>query len=269
MALSAAVRAPLRWYCCSDGNHAVLADRLAASLAGAESHFAFECARVGDLEGLPGRAAGGPPVMDFKLGELARLNACSAAPFVWSDVDVQLLASPASARASLDAALDAHPSADLIVQREFDDAGCNVGFLVARPSPRLGAFLADWRDEARRTKRLDQKVLNARLLRGDCPIAVARFPSAVWASSNVLGAPPALDALVLHHANFVASTDRRPSSDPGPKLAQLDAVRALRGSGDAEGFAALVDTLRRDASLAAYRGRHFPDADVAAWAPLK
>eukprot|EP01046_Picozoa_sp_COSAG06_P011316 COSAG06_NODE_642_length_13482_cov_21.927296_14_plen_133_part_00 len=70
---------------------------------------------------------------------------------------------------------------------------------------------------------------------------------------------------------------RTTSADPTPKLAQLDAVAALRARADAgeaaaaqADFEALWTTLRSDPSLAKYRNRHFPpeaiEAEVRRWA---
>ena len=262
--------APIPWFCCSDGNHWPLAERLVAQLGGEASPFAPSCRRVEDLGGLPGRAAGGLPVQDFKLRELERLCGAARCPFfVWSDVDVQPLGPLDALRAAAAAAVR---DADLACQREFADAGLNVGFLVVRLSPRLAAFLRAWREEMAATKRLDQKVLNQIVLRGGAPVRIARLDAAVWASSNA--APPPLGELLLHHANFTLDVERRPSSDPTPKLAQLDLVRGLRvraDAGDSDAVAewdAWISRIRSDASLDRYRARHFPAADRDAWARL-
>ena len=264
----------MAWFCCSDGNHWPLAERLVAQLDAEASPFAVSCRRVDDLGGLPGRAAGGLPVQDFKLGELERIcgEADDGRAVVWSDVDVQVLGPLPDLRRAIDSAVASRRGADLFCQREFRDAGLNVGFLVLVPSPRLRGFLRRWRDEMRQTRRLDQKVLNHVLLRGGDGVTIARLSGAFWASSNA--APPPLRSLVLHHANFTLDEARRPSSDPTPKVAQLDLVRGLRAradDGDAAAEAdwgAWVGRIRADASLARYRERHFPAADQPAWAAL-
>ena len=65
---------------------------------------------------------------------------------------------------------------------------------------------------------------------------------------------------------FCENTERRPSSDPAPKLAQLDAVRRCFDEMDAAAFGTLAGSIAGDASLAKYRERHFPDPG--AWAAL-
>ena len=62
-------RTAIPWHASSDGNHWPLAERLRASLDGT-TLFDARIARVDDLNGLPGRAAGGKPVQRRKLREL-------------------------------------------------------------------------------------------------------------------------------------------------------------------------------------------------------
>ena len=256
----AALEQPIPWHASSDGNHWPLAERLKKSLDGT-TLFDARIARVDDLNGWPGRAAGGKPVQRFKLRELIRIAAEAPKPFVWSDVDVQPLGSLQRLHGAITDAL--RTDDDLYVQREFADCGCNVGFLIVRPSPRLDAFLENWLRDLEATNTLDQKILNRYLLSNEASICVRRLPTTFWASS---AAPPLLHELVLHHANFVIDTERRPSSDPSPKLAQLDAVRRCFDEDDVDAFDALASSIAADASLAKYRERHFPDAE--AWAAL-
>ena len=253
---------PIAWHARSDGNHWPLAERLRASLDD-PALFDARVERVNDLQGLPGRAAGGTPVQRFKLQTLAKIAADATAPFVWSDVDVQPLGSLKKLRAAIDAALGT--DADLLVQREFADCGCNVGFLLVRPSRRLDAFLETWLGDLEATNTLDQNLLNRYLLNGEALIRVRRLPEVFWASS---ASPPPLTELVLHHANFVVDTERRPSSDPTPKLAQLDLVERCFREDDAGAWAALAASIAADPSLAKYRERHFPAAQAGAWAAL-
>ena len=252
--------AALEWHARSDGNHWPLAERLRASLGGTPL-FDARIARVDDLNGLPGRAAGGKPVQRFKLRELMRIASEASTPFVWSDVDVQPLGSLQRLHGAITDAL--RTDDDLYVQREFEDCGCNVGFLIVRPSPQLNTFLENWLRDFEETNTLDQKILNRYLLANEASISVRRLPTTFWASS---AAPPSLSELVLHHANFVIDTERRPSSDPSPKLAQLDSVKRCFDEDDGDAFDTLSMTIAGDPSLAKYRERHFPDPE--AWAAL-
>jgi len=252
--------AALEWHARSDGNHWPLAERLRASLDGT-TLFDARIARVDDLNGLPGRAAGGKPVQRFKLRELRRIASEASTPFVWSDVDVQPLGSLQRLHDAITDAL--RTDDDLYVQREFEDCGCNVGFLIVRPSPQLNTFLETWLRDLENTNTLDQKILNRYLLTNEASISVRRLPTTFWASSS---APPPLSQMLLHHANFVIDTERRPSSDPSPKLAQLDVVKRCFDEDDGDAFDTLASSIEADASLKKYRERHFPDPG--AWAAL-
>ena len=252
--------ATLEWHARSDGHHWPLAERLRESLDGT-TLFDARIARVDDLHGLPGRAAGGKPVQRFKLRELRRIASEASAPFVWSDVDVQPLGSLQRLHDAITDAL--RTDDDLYVQREFEDCGCNVGFLIVKPSSHVNAFLEKWLRDLENTNTLDQKLLNRYLLTKEASISVRRLPTTFWASS---ARPPSLSEMVLHHANFVIDTQRRPSSDPSPKLAQLDSVKRCFDEDDGDAFGTLIESIEADASLKKYRERHFPDPG--AWAAL-
>ena len=161
--------AALEWHARSDGNHWPLAERLRANLDGT-ALFDARIARVDDLNGLPGRAAGGKPVQRFKLRELMRVASEASRPFVWSDVDVQPLGSLQRLHDAINEAL--RTDDDLYVQREFADCGCNVGFFIVRPSPRLDAFLENWLRDLEASNTLDQKILNRYLLANEASIRV-------------------------------------------------------------------------------------------------
>ena len=190
----------LAWYFCSDINHRILGDRLAAALDVVDSPFESRHITVDDMQAVPSRAAGGVPVMDFKLHCL--LNTClggheaaavkggagvsEGEHFIWSDVDVQ----PAAPLRQLHAALQRlaqqdDGAVDVFAQREFQQTGLNVGFMLLRKSPATRKLLQAVRCEMARTGGLDQNVLNRMVLAGDTHGAVVRrFPSAIWASSN-------------------------------------------------------------------------------------
>ncbi|KAK7242337.1 hypothetical protein SO694_00012039 [Aureococcus anophagefferens] len=171
--------APIPWFCCSDGNHWPLAERLVAQLGGEASPFAPSCRRVEDLGGLPGRAAGGLPVQDFKLRELERLCGAARCPFfAWSDAS-------ACSRSG----------------RSTRARGAAAAAAVAAAR----GVCASGREEMAATKRLDQKVLNQIVLRGGAPVRIARLDAAVWASSNA--APPPLGS-----CSCITRTSRSTSS---------------------------------------------------------
>lgn len=246
----------LEWFLCTDRHHEPLARRLEALVS---PSFRVRVFRVEDLGGAPGRAAGGFAVQDFKLECILRaLEESEATWVVWSDADVQPLVAPQDLRARI---LEHLGSADVYAQREFEDCGLNVGFLVLR-NPEARDVVWRLRERMRVTRGLDQKVLNGLVLSGQ--VDVGRLPNAFWASSNAM-ARPALEDLVLHHANFVLLDERGDSRDPRPKLAQLDAVAAMRRGDDTAAWRSLLDRICADASLAKYRDRHFPETARRQW----
>jgi len=212
--------------------------------------------RVGRIEGaLAGRAAGGLPVMDFKLECLLAAIAEEQGWFVWSDADVQPLVSATRLRDAIQEQIARVSSeVDVLAQREFDDAGVNVGFLVVRASEGAARLFRDCRAAMQRSRALDQKCLNEMILNGSAP-NLRRLPAAFWASSNALRRP-SFETLLLHHANFVVC--RADSRDPTPKLQQLERLAAVVLSRDRRAWAAFVDDIAADPSLAKYRARHFP-----------
>lgn len=195
--------------------------------------------RVDDLCGQPGRAAGGLVVQQFKIECI--LRALDEGPedsyFVWSDADVQPVSSLEDIRSSIELQIRA-TGMNVYVQREFEDCGVNVGFLVLRRTPATKALFRQLSTRMTQARALDQKVLNAMLLSGEAS-GVARLPSIFWASSNA--APQTrLCNLVLHHANYIHGTDRGDSRDPKPKLDQLNAVAAFRRDGDEVSWSGLL-----------------------------
>eukprot|EP00811_Abedinium_folium_P002565 NODE_12356_length_1229_cov_5.227768.p1 GENE.NODE_12356_length_1229_cov_5.227768~~NODE_12356_length_1229_cov_5.227768.p1 ORF type:complete len:268 (-),score=63.52 NODE_12356_length_1229_cov_5.227768:204-1007(-) len=206
-----------------------------------------------------GRAAGGYPVQDFKLGCI--LRALDEVPqgslLVWTDVDVQSLVTAPALRRAIEAAMSAAETpevvpadagsgvagdssaatpfpAHVLFQREFADCGVNVGFMVLRAAPPTCALVRKGRELMAKTRALDQKVFNRMLVDGtafrECGARCARLPLAFWSSSSCFGAAkprPPLRDLCLHHANFVSERGAGGATDPAPKLAQLSLVAGL------------------------------------------
>ena len=159
MASAGVLRLP--WYFCSDHNHLPLAQQLLDELESGDSPFEPRFIRADNLGGLPGRAAGGLPVQDFKLRCILETCLAQVEPgeyFVWSDVDVQPTAPLQAVRDALESLARADAGIDVHVQREFEDFGCNVGFMLVRSGAAARRLFERVGEEMRRSKRLDQKV---------------------------------------------------------------------------------------------------------------
>lgn len=215
-------------------HHESLASRLVASI---ECFFEPVVFREDDFGGIPGRAAGGLVVQQFKIDCILKaLDELKGNEYmVWSDADVQPF-SVETLRRRIEEVVGS--GEDAYAQREFEECGVNVGFLILKKSAR--SLFENLKNEMTRTKALDQKVLNRMILAGTA--RVSRLPSIFWASSNA-AAKPNLQDLVLHHANFVLAKDHRDSRDPRPKLDQLDTVLLLVQQNDQANWANFLDIL--------------------------
>jgi len=250
---------------------------------------------VDDMQAIPARAAGGVPVMDFKLHCL--LHTCLQTPqrdqqnatqttligsnnisegghFIWSDVDVQPTAPLHHLHAMLKVLApegnNNNTQVDIWTQREFEEAGTNVGFMMLRKSSATRQLLQAVRTEMAKSGGLDQNLLNKMILAGDTHGAVVRrLPATIWASSNAENAPP-LDELLLHHANFIVrppggTKTKYAATDPRPKLEQLERVSDLISRQDRTGWRAVIAEIKEDRGLAAYKARHFDAETITAW----
>lgn len=242
---------------------------------------------VDDMQAVPARAAGGVPVMDFKLHCL--LHTCLQTPqsqrdqqnatqttrsnnisegehFIWSDVDVQPTAPLHHLHDMLKDIVER--KVDIWTQREFEEAGTNVGFMMLRKTSATRQLLQAVRTEMAKSGGLDQNLLNKMILAGDTHGAVVRrFPATIWASSNANNAPP-LDELLLHHANFIVRPPggkQYAATDPRPKLKQLERVSDLISRQDRTGWHTVIAEIKEDRGLAAYKARHFDAETIAAW----
>ena len=237
---------------------------------------------VDDMRAVAGRAAGGVPVMDFKLHCLlhtclaqhpTELQAAGGVPegghFIWSDVDVQPTA-PLPLLRSVLQRLASEGAVDVWTQRELQHAGTNVGFMVLRKSSATRQLLQAVRNEMASTGGLDQNVLNKMILSRDNHGAVVRrLPATLWASSNAASAPP-LDQLLLHHANFILRDGKKYiATDPHPKMQQLARVKSLVEEMDLDGWRTMVTEIAEDPGLAAYKARYFGSEILAAWSAIE
>ncbi|CAE8585296.1 unnamed protein product [Polarella glacialis] len=237
-----------------DANFKPLRDNLVETLQEAAPHdFDLQEDFIEDLGVMKNRAGGGVPTYLYKAQKIK--DALDAVPegevFVFCDVDIQFFA---PVRHIVEEAVK---GVDLVLQREFEDIGVNIGFLAIRNTPATHRFWAHIHAEITRTQALDQRVVNNTLYSGmaktEFGLDWGRFPLEVWASSMAQSGriPP---QLVLHHANF--TIERCTSYDPSVKLAQMaEARRHVRGESDS--FVQWVAAVQADSSMADYRDRHF------------
>eukprot|EP00808_Paulinella_micropora_P020278 g73252.t1 len=273
---------------------------------------------VQDFGAHPTRAAGGFRVQAFKLELVLRtldalLEKLKSPPvpgqsagsplaqyFVFSDVDIQCLGCPRRLYGALGTAINTFAGGtslpDVLFQREFETAGVNVGFILIRAAPAVRQLFQAVHEEVCRHHRMDQKVMNRVLLKsGAQHLRAGRLPSTFWASSNcgnVAGQQPPqplqparaqpslpqLADLVLHHANFIKSSELTVSSDPQPKLRQLQLVRTMHDLQRSdkgqkvlqeEAWRSFCQSLAADPTLHRYAEQHFPAADHPRYKRLK
>uniref|UniRef100_A0A7S4UGE4 Nucleotide-diphospho-sugar transferase domain-containing protein n=1 Tax=Alexandrium monilatum TaxID=311494 RepID=A0A7S4UGE4_9DINO len=233
-----------------DSNFRPLRDRLVSSQRG---EFELQEDFIEDLGVMQNRAGGGVPTYLYKAQKIK--NALDSVEegevFVFSDVDIQFLG---SVRGIVEETI---ADVDLVLQREFDDIGVNIGFIAMRNVAATRAFWKHVHSEIERIRGLDQRVVNNTLYSGlarqQFGLHWARFPPEVWASS-MAGSGKLPEKLVLHHANF--TIERSKSFDPSLKLEQMDMVSSYV-SGDREGLLHWVELVASDRSMADYRDRHF------------
>lgn len=233
-----------------DSNFKPLRDNMVGSL-----QDAFELCEdfQEDLGVMMNRAGGGIPTYLYKAQKIK--DALSAVEegqvFLFSDVDLQFFAPVQSI------VEESVRGVDLVLQREFEDIGVNIGFVAVRNTAATRAFWEHVHSEIDRTKALDQRVVNNTLYSGLAKekfgLEWGRFPPEVWASSmSHSGQLPA--RIVLHHANFTIQRSR--SFDPSVKLGQMADVRSYV-QGDTARLLAWVEEVQRDRSMLDYRDRHF------------
>lgn len=206
-----------------------------------------------DLSVMKNRAGGGMPTYLYKAQKIKdALDAVEENEvFLFSDVDVQFFR---PVQSIVEASME---NADLVLQREFDDIGVNIGFVGLRNSSSTRAFWTHVRSEIERTQALDQRVVNNTLYSGfaqqEFGLIWDRFPSDIWASSMAYsGVAP--ESIAVHHANFTLV--RAPSYDHSIKLSQMATVRRFF-EGDSEEMLEFVRQVRENLSMLDYRDRHF------------
>lgn len=208
----------MKWFFFYDANFRPLRDHMVASESG-ELELCEDF--IEDLGVLKNRAGGGVPTYLYKAQKIKdALEATEESEcFLFTDVDVQFLG---PVRAIIEEAVKGR---DLVLQREFEDIGVNIGFVAVRNTRGTRAFWHHVHAEIVRTQALDQRVVNNALYSGmaerEFSLTWGRFPAEIWASSMAFDGPPPA-GLVLHHANF--TLERAIAKDPSLKLAQMAIV---------------------------------------------
>lgn len=208
---------------------------------------------IEDLGVMKNRAGGGVPTYLYKAQKIKEaLDAVEEGEvFVFCDVDIHFFA---PVREIVEQCIE---GVDLVLQREFEDIGVNIGFLAIRNTPASHAFWGHIHSEIERLKGLDQRIVNNTLYSQQATeefgLQWGRFPPEVWASSMAFsGKLP--DRLVLHHANF--TIERPKASDPSVKLAQMDMVRRYTQGDEAE-LNDFVQLVAVNEAMIDYRDRQF------------
>jgi len=232
-----------------DSNFRRLRDHMVASH---QNEFELMEDFIEDLGVMQNRAGGGVPTYLYKAQKIK--NALDTVEegevFVFSDVDIQFLG---PVRGIVEESI---VGVDLVLQREFEDIGVNIGFIAVRNTAATRAFWKHVHCEIERIRGLDQRVVNNALYSGlarELGLQWARFPPEIWASS-MAGSGKLPERLLLHHANF--TIERSKSFDPSLKLEQMALVTSYV-SGDQEGLLQWVGAVCEDRSIADYRDRHF------------
>jgi len=208
-----------------DANFTPLRDQFVASLdeSGNAGAFVLEEDLLEDLGTLKFRAGGGMPTYLYKSAKICKAldEVADGEVFVFMDVDIQFLG---PVRSTLEACMAS--GVDMILQKEFEDIGVNIGFMGMRNTKGLRAFWKYVHAEIVRTQALDQRVVNNALYSGfaasEFGLSWDRWPSSIWASSIAFSGPLP-ETVLVHHANFLL--ERAASADPQPKCKQLQCLR--------------------------------------------
>jgi len=242
-----------------DRNFSPLRDQMVASLeeCGGAAALSLQEDLLDDLKG-NNRAGGGLPTYLYKSAKIrqALSEVEEDEVFLFSDVDIQFFQPVHSVVEECMAT-----GVDMILQKEFEDIGVNIGFMAIRNSSACRAFWEHVHSEISRTQALDQRVVNNSLYSGHATSEFGlrwdRWPSSIWASSMAFSGPLP-EPLLVHHANFLV--EKAASADPQPKVAQLRQLREamLSGKGREDAaWAEFMEAARTSPAMLDYRDRHF------------
>lgn len=240
----------MKWFFFYDRNFRPLRDNMVSSL---QDQFEVCEDYIEDLKVLKGRAGGGIPTYLYKAQKIkdALESVAEGEVVLFTDVDIQFFA---PIQAVVEESIN---DLDLVLQREFEDIGVNIGVIAMRNVSSTRAFWSHVHEEISRTQALDQRVVNnalySELAMLEFGLTWGRFPMKLWASS-MAGSGVLPDEMLLHHANF--TIERSTSFDPSVKLGQMANVRSYV-QGSPKDLLEWVAAVQADPSLADYRDRHF------------
>merc|ERR1719399_2436805 len=122
-----------------DANFTPLRDHMVKTLVESGNSFELKEDFLEDLGVMKNRAGGGIPTYLYKAQKITEALASVAENeiFVFSDVDVQFFGEVEEVVRSV-----MSDGADLILQREFEDIGVNIGFMAMRNTEATRTFWA-------------------------------------------------------------------------------------------------------------------------------
>jgi len=243
-----------------DKNFAPLRDQLMTSLNESGNAESFEVHEdfLEDLKTMKLRAGGGLPTYLYKSAKILQAfeHVADGEVFLFMDVDIQFLKPVYSTMAQC-----LKSGVDMILQKEFEDIGVNIGFMGIRNTSACRAFWNYVHAEISRTQALDQRVVNNALYSGfaanEWGLTWDRWPTSIWASSMAYSGPLPTPLLV-HHANFLL--ERAAAADPQPKCVQLRCLRDVTVHKSEEAqleWARFMSAVPTNEAMLDYRDRHF------------
>lgn len=233
-----------------DANFTPLRDHMVDTLVESGNDFELKEDFLEDLGVMKNRAGGGIPTYLYKAQKIreALASVSENEVFVFSDVDVQFFGRIVQTMTDV-----MEHGADLVLQREFEDIGVNIGFMAMRNTEATRGFWEHVYTEIKRLQGLDQRIVNNLLYSGQAASLFGlrwdRFPLEIWASSMAYsGRVP--EGILVHHVNF--TVEKPTASNPCVKLAQMRELR--KGGEEQAAFAAITQA---DTTMNDYRDRHF------------
>lgn len=253
-----------------DRNFKVLRDHMVSTLEeSGNGGLVLEEDFIEDLGVTKNRAGGGMPTYLYKSTKIreALQKVDEGEIFIFCDVDIQFFR-PVEALV-LECMGD---SVDLVLQREFEDIGVNIGFMGMRNTAACRAYWDAVNVEIKETQGFDQRAANNVLYSGEAEgrfgLRWDRFPMKVWCSALAYPSGTLPEGIVIHHANYVI--EYLQASNPASKIAQFAVLRdALLAHGpvsedwrtsdepSAQALRTLLADIAATDMMSDYRDKHF------------